>query len=194
MSSCGSLNTKLQTSIAYPFNLDGPLCPLLNSGETLLAFYDGADARQAIKQFCKRAVWPGKPSVSYAIDAEKMKELLASLFNSPSARQQLQSTAGRCPFLHDAIWQALSIENPQLIDRISGCAELVEGRLFLKMDLLTSLLSEIRQEHQNPEYLTQLAYVVLAFAILQQHDRHALGEAFLSAFPEYADKFCPPAV
>lgn len=85
-------------------------------------------------------------------------------------------------------------ENPQLIDRISGCAESVEERLFVKVDLLTSLLDEIRKEHQPPEYLTQLAYVVLAFAILQQDDRYALGEAFLSAFPEYTDKFCPPSL
>jgi hypothetical protein len=187
------LSTTLQISTSYPFNLDGSLCPLLNSGETLLAFYDGADARQSIKQFCKRSTWSGKPAVSYAIDGEKMKELLASLFNSPSARQQLQSSPGRCPFLHDVIWQTASIENSQLIERVSGCTKETDGRLFAKTDLFANLLAEIQKEHQNSEYLTQLAYIVLAFAILQPDDRHVLWEAFLSAFPEYTDKFCQSA-
>ena len=37
--------------------------------------------------------------------------------------------------------------------------------------------------------VTQLAYVVLAFAMLQPDDRYRLGETFLLAFPEYAEKF-----
>ena len=161
-----------------------------------MAFYDGADARQAIKQFCKRSAWPGKPVVSYAIDAEKMKELLVSLFNSPAARQQLhiQDGTGRCPFLHNVIWQAMGAANPGLIQRVANCAEETDGRLFLKVHSFTSLLAEIRKEQPSPEYSTQLAFIVLAYAILQPDDRYTLGEAFLSAFPEYAIKFCQTPV
>jgi len=40
--------------------------------------------------------------------------------------------------------------------------------------------------------VNQLAYAALAFAMLQENDRYALGEAFLSAFPEYAVKVLGP--
>ena len=180
------MSTALEASPHYPFNLDGPLCPLLDHGPLLLAFYDGAGLRPAIKQFCKRANWPGKPATSYAVNTEKLQELLASLFNSPTARAQLwaQGEAGRCPYLHDAIWQWARAETPALCDRIAACCEDVKDRLFLRCEPFQQLLAQVQQEQPSPQSVTRLAYLVLAFAMLQPQDRYALGELFLSFFSQ----------
>ena len=52
------------------------------------------------------------------------------------------------------------------------------------------LLVAIQQEKPDANVITALAYVVLAFAMLQPDDRYRLGEIFLSAFPDYAERFC----
>src|ERR1041384_551477 len=91
------MSTALQTASAYPFNLDGPLCPLLNHAELLAEFYAEDSLRYGIKNFCKKTAWPGKPVVSFAINPEKLHELLLSLFNTPAAREipdRLVMTAG----------------------------------------------------------------------------------------------------
>ena len=51
---------------------------------------------------------------------------------------------------------------------------------------------KIQSEKPGAEIVTQLAYAALAFAMLQKDDRYALGEAFLSAFPECAVKILGP--
>jgi len=187
--------SELQKSPCYPFDLAGRLCPLLDNGELLLAFYEGAGSRLNIKQYCKRATWPGKPAVGFAIDPAKLQELVASLFNTPAAREQLRSQGddGRCPFLHNAIWAWLGVENPTLVERIAGCCETIDDRSFIRVEPLNKLLAEIQPTKPDAREIIHLAYAVLAFAILQPDDRHALGQVFLSAFPEYLAKFCGAA-
>jgi hypothetical protein len=161
---------------------------LLNNSEALLGFYEEESLRHGIKQFCKRAVWPGKPAATFAVDAEKLKELLLSLFNSPDARKTLASS--RYPYLHDAMWGWLISENPELCERIKDCCEEIKGKMFLKTDAWTTLLAAIGKETPPVEQVKQLAFAGLAFAILQEDDRHALGDAFLATFPEYAAQLC----
>jgi hypothetical protein len=184
-------NTALRVSPYYPFNLTGPLCPLLNDSEVLLAFYSDAGFRQGIKGFCKRTAWAGKPPISFAIDPEKLKALVVSLFNSPEAREKFAKRGddGHCPLLHNAIWQWSSTANPTLVQRFSAVCVEVKDRLYIKDEALKKLLGEIQKEQPAPAALNQLAYVVLAFAMLQPDDRFSLGETFLSFFPEYANKF-----
>ncbi len=183
-----TVNTRLQTTPYYPFTLDGPLCPVLNDAEVLSSFYAEEGLHHNIKQFCKRATWPGKPAVSYAVDPGKLKELLVSLFNSPVARAMLRqkSEKGRCEYLDNAIWQWLATANPTLRQRLSDCCEDVKDRLFIKHEAWVTLLAKIQSEKPGVDTATQLAYATLAFAMLQENDRYALGEAFLSAFPECA--------
>ncbi|MCG3149484.1 MAG: hypothetical protein PCFJNLEI_02947 [Verrucomicrobiae bacterium] len=164
----------------YPFNLDGPLCPLLNNKELLAEFYSEESLRHGIKNFCKKANWPGKPATSFAIDPAKLQELLLSLFNSPAGRKTLQ--ASRATYLDNAIWQWLTVTNPKLAERVSLVCDDVKGRLFLKPEALVKLLQKEAAE-------VGLAYVVLAFAMLQPDDRQRLGEVFLAKFPDYAAKF-----
>ena len=180
------MNVQLPATPYYPFALDGPLCPLLNEAEVLSLFYAEESLHHSIKQFCKRTQWPGKPAISYAVDPAKLKELLVSLFNSPSARAALQRQAktGRCPYLDNAIWQWLTTINPTLSEQVAGCCDEIKDRLFLRHDSWVTLLAQIQSTKPTPDTVTQLAYLTLAFAMLQADDRHTLGEAFLTAFPE----------
>jgi hypothetical protein len=184
------VNIQLKASPYYPFTLDGPLCPLLNDAEVLSSFYAEESLHHSIKQFCKRITWPGKPAVSYAVDPEKLKELLISLFNSPVARVtlRLKSERGRCDYLDNAIWQWLATANPTLHERLSGCCDEIKDKLFIKGEAWVTLLAKIQSEKPGVDTVTQLAYAALAFVMLQENDRYALGEAFLSVFPEYAAK------
>jgi hypothetical protein len=186
-----TLSTALQTSPCYPFNLDGPLCPLLNNAELLAEFYAEEGLRHGIKKFCKKTAWPGKPVVAFAISPEKLQELLLSLFNTPAARAILsrQSQADRAVYLDNAIWQWLTVTNPKLAERFLACCHEIKEKSFVKPELLQKLLVDIRQEKPDAKIITSLAYVVLAFAMLQPDDRYRLGEIFLSAFPDYAEKF-----
>jgi hypothetical protein len=168
----------------YPFDLDGPLCPLLNNAELLAEFYSDAGLRHGIKAFCKKAHWPGKPPVAFAIDPAKLQELLVSLFNSPLARQQLKTS--RATYLDNAIWQWLTVNHPRLADRVSRVCDDIKGRLFLKPEALAQLLPAEKEP-------LPLAYLVLAFAMLQPADRQRFGEVFLAAFPDYAGKFGVPS-
>jgi hypothetical protein len=188
------VNVQLQATPYYPFTLDGPLCPLLNDAEVLSGFYAEESLHHTIKQFCKRTTWPGKPAASYSVDSEKLKELLISLFNSPVGRATLRqkSEKGRCDYLDNAIWQWLTTANPTLRARLSGCCDDIKGKLFIKHEAWVALLMKIQSEKPTVETVTQLAYAALAFAMLQQDDRYALGEAFVSAFPEYAVKMLGP--
>ena len=184
------MNVRIQASPYYPFTLDGPLCPLLNDAEVLSSFYSEESLHHSIKQFCKRAVWPNKPAVSYTVGPDQLKELLISLFNSPVARATLRqkSEKGRCDYLDNAIWQWLATANPTLRERLSGCCDDIKGRLFIRCEAWVALLIKIQSEKPSEDTVTQLAYAALAFAMLQQDDRYALGKAFLSAFPECAIK------
>jgi hypothetical protein len=184
------MSTALQTAPAYPFNLDGPLCPLLNHAELLAEFYAEDSLRHGIKNFCKKTTWPGKPVVSFAINPEKLQELLLSLFNTPAARASLRrlSEADRATYLDNAIWQWLSAANPKLGERVAGCCREIKGKSFIQPEALQKLLADFIKESPDAKTVTQLAYVVLAFAMLQPDDRYRLGEMFLSAFPDYTEK------
>ena len=186
------MSTALQNASVYPFNLDGPLCPLLNSAELLAEFYAEDSLRHGIKNFCKKTAWPGKPVVSFVIDPEKLQELLLSLFNSPAARAILHRLceADRATYLDNAIWQWFTTANPKLSDRVAGCCHLVEDKSFIQPESLQKFLTEFQKESPDANTVSQLAYVVLAFAMLQPDDRYRLGELFLSVFPDYAERFC----
>jgi hypothetical protein len=159
---------------------------LLHDGAILLSFYEEESLRHGLKQFCKRASWPGKPAATFAVNSEKLQELALSLFNSPAGRRIL--AASRYPNLYDAIWLWLGTGNPQLGERIRGCCNEVKGKLFLNVDLWTALLADIQKEKPDADTVAQLAYTTLAFAMLQEDDRHALGQSFLAVFPEYTEK------
>ena len=49
-------------------------------------------------------------------------------------------------------------------------------------------LAAIGKDNPPANSVLHLAYVMLAFAMLQEDDRFILGEAFIGAFPEYAEK------
>jgi hypothetical protein len=159
---------------------------LLNNSKVLLGFYEEESFHHGIKQFCKRAAWPGKPAVTFAVDSEKLKDLLLSLFNSPVARKTLASS--RYPRLHDAMWGWLVSADPELCERVKDSCEEIKGKLFLKADSWASLLAAIGKENSSAQTALHLAYVMLAFAMLQEDDRFVLGETFIGAFPEYAVK------
>ena len=186
------MSTALQTATAYPFHLDGPLCPLLNHAEVLAEFYAEDSLRHGIKNFCKKTAWPGKPVVSFAINPEKLQELLLSLFNTPAARATLSrhSEGGRVTYLDNAIWEWFITTNPTMCEQVSGCCHDIKGKSFIKPESLQKLLTDLDKKPPDANSVTQLAYVVLAFAMLQPDDRYRLGETFLSVFPEYAEKLC----
>ena len=185
------MSVALQNSTCYPFKLDGALCPLLNNVEVLSGFYAEESLRHGIKQFCKKTNWPGKPATSFVINPEKLQELMLSLFNSPAGRALLhrQSEADRATYLDNAIWQWFTTTNPKLGERVAGCCHEVDEKTFIKPEPLQKLLSAIQQEKPDANVIASLAYVVLAFAMVQPDDRFRLGEIFLSAFPDYAEKF-----
>src|SRR5438093_6208293 len=185
------MSNALQTAPAYPFHLDGPLCPMLNRAEVLAEFYTEESLRHGIKNFCKKTAWPGKPVVSFAINPEKLQELLLSLFNTPAARAILHrlSEADRATYLDNAIWQWFTTTNPKLGERVAGCCREIKGKSFIQPEALQKLLADFSKESPDANSVTQLAYVVLAFAMLQPDDRYRLGETFLLVFPEYAEKF-----
>jgi hypothetical protein len=185
------MSTALQAVNTYPFNLDGSLCPLLNHAELLAGFYAEESLRHGIKSFCKRTNWPGKPVMAFAVGPEKLQELVLSLFNSPQARATLRrlAEADKATYLDNAIWQWLTVVNPKLAERVSKCCEGIKDRMFIKVEPLQKLLAAIQQEKADTQVVGALAYVVLAFAMLQPNDRYQLGEAFLSTFPEYAKGF-----
>ncbi len=186
------MSIALQTVPVYPFHLDGPLCPLLNNAELLAAFYAEDSLRHGIKAFCKKTGWPGKPVVSFAINQEKLQELMLSLFNTPAARATLrrQSEAGHGVYLDNAIWQWFGSTNPTLGEWVSGYCHDVKGNSFIKPESLQKLLADFQEKSPDAKSVTQLGCVVLAFAMLQPDDRYRLGETFLLAFPEYAERFC----
>src|SRR5579859_4707151 len=184
------MNAQLQATPYYPFTFDGPLCPLMNDVEVLSGFYAEESLHHGIKLFCKRVTWPGKPVVLYALGPEKLKELLVNLFNSPVGRATLrrESEKDRYTYLDNAIWLWLTTANPKLGERLSGCCDDIKGKLFIKREAWVTLLAKIQDEKPSADTVSQLAYAALAFAMLQEDDRCALGEAFLSAFPEYTVK------
>jgi hypothetical protein len=157
----------------------------------LAEFYAEDDLRHGIKSFCKKTAWPGKPAVSFAINPEKLQELMLSLFHTPAARAALrrQSEADRATYLDNAIWQWFATMNPPLAERVVGACHDIKGKSFLQPAALPKLLAEFQKESPDAKAVMQLACVVLAFAMLQPDDRYRLGEAFLAAFPEYAVRF-----
>ncbi len=185
------MTTNLQAASCYPFNLEGAMCPLLNHAELLAGFYSEESLRHGIKAFCKKTNWPGKPPVPFALGAEQLEALLLSLFNSPPARATLQrlAAADKATYLDNAIWQWLTVVNPKLAERVAKCCKDVKGLMFIEAEPLRKLAAEVKQEKADAQVVGSLAYVVLAFAMLQPNQRYELGEAFLAAFPEYAKGF-----
>ena len=164
---------------------------MLNHAELLAAFYAEESLRHGIKLFCKKTNWPGKPVVSFAVSPELLQELVLSLFNSPAARAILkrQSEADRATYLDNAIWLWLTVTQPKLAERVSGCCDDIKDRIFIKAESLQKLLAALQTEKPDASVITALAYVVLAFAMLQPDDRYRLGELFLAAFPDYTERF-----
>ncbi len=70
-----------------------------------------------------------------------------------------------------------------------SCCHDIKGKSFIKPEALQKLLSDFQKESPDANAVTQLAYLVLAFAMLQPDDRYQLGEIFLSAFPAFAEGF-----
>ncbi len=66
----------------------------------------------------------------------------------------------------------------------------IKEKSFIKPESLQKLLTDFQKKSPDAKSVTQLACVVLAFAMVQPDDRYRLGETFLSAFPEYAERFC----
>jgi hypothetical protein len=185
------MKINLQAASSYPFKLDGPLCPLLNNAATLAEFYSDDKLRHGIKSFCKKAVWPGKPAISFAVSPEKLEELLLSLFNTPAGRALLKklSDADRAVYLDNAIWVWFGSHHPKLAERIAGDCSHVKDKMFLQPEALEKLLASLKAEKPDAMAVTALAFVVLAFAMLQPDDRYRLGEVFLSAFPDFTTQF-----
>ena len=73
---------------------------------------------------------------------------------------------------------------------MAGCCHQIKDKSFIKPESLPKFLSAFQKEVPDANAVTQLVHVVLVFAMLQPADRYRLGEGFLSAFPEYAEKFC----
>ncbi len=113
------------------------------------------------------------------------------LFNTPAARASLQrlAEADKATYLDNAIWEWVIRTNPKLAERILGCCQEIKERSFLKSDAFEKFLSDFQKESPDTNVVAQLAYVVLAFAMLQPDDRYRLGERFLAAFPAFAEGF-----
>jgi hypothetical protein len=116
---------------------------------------------------------------------------LLSLFNTPAARAILRrlSESDRATYLDNAIWEWFIRANPKLAERVLGCCHEIKGKSFIKPESFEKFLSDFQKESPDANAVTQLAYVVLAFAMLQPDDRYRLGEVFLSAFPAFAEGF-----
>jgi hypothetical protein len=79
--------------------------------------------------------------------------------------------------------------NSLLGERVAGCCRDIKGKSFIQPEAWQKLLADFSKESPDANAVTQLAYVMLAFAMLQPDDRYRLGETFLSAFPAYPEKF-----
>lgn len=186
--------SNLKSSPFFPFSLHGELCPLLADGNLLLEFYEESGERSAIKQFCKKTSWPGKPSHSIAFSRETLMSLLISLFNSDDAREKLKikSKWNSC-LLYHVIWAWLSRVNNPLYKRLrkNYCHFGKDKRIFLSPKDLKQFLTELKNDDPGDQYIRCIAITTLAFCTLQPEDRLALGEIFLEHYPHYLGLFSP---
>lgn len=178
------------SSSTYPLDLDGPLCPLLDDGELLLRFYEESGAKLDIKKYVKRHRWEGKPPLSYSVGRETLKKMILSLQHSARARRELHSTTHKndnALVLYQVIWNWLSVQDPKLIEAIDKHSHSVGDRIYVTPAELDALI-ETRQKEEDWEEKGKLhlAFLVLAFTMLQPDDRSDLVRTFTRAVPELA--------
>ena len=183
------LSRKSIVAGTYPLNPDGELCPLLNDGDLLLSFYDGAGARPDIKKFIKRNRWPGKPPLSYSVGTETMKKMLLSLHNSREGRDRLAAASQRdddSPVLHQVIWMWLGAQDPTLIQAVDKHGHSKGDRLFMSPDDMETLVDErLKEEMCDENGRIHLVYLALAFAMLQPEDGSTFMEIVSDRMPEF---------
>ena len=63
----------------YPIDESGRLPPLLDDEDLLYKFYESANQRKYIKQFCKKNYWREKPNVPLAMNVAALKKLISSI-------------------------------------------------------------------------------------------------------------------
>lgn len=185
-----SVNNFLNSYRYYPLIDSGPLCPLLNSGDTLLDFYTKSNKRNEIKAFCKKTNWAGKPKNATAINDIMLKPLLISLFNSHEARKKLEMDKNDLS-LCQVIWIWLSVEHKDLFKKVKSACHTHsndKNKLFISVDSLIGILSDLKEssiEEKKPVVLT-----VLAFSMLQKDDRSDFFRKMIYVDPslrEYLD-------
>ena len=190
----GSKMTREIKSEMYPFHTDGQLCPALDDASFLVEAYTASGYRPAIKAFCKKVKWEGKPSVGISLGTEQMEVLLKSLFNSPQAREKLNSLQHKkskiaAPPLHQAIWNWLLAREPELAGKFEeSCEQRAGGLFFLSKSGLSNLLETYDPSSTDESQVTLLLRVVLAFAMLQPDEAEALITVIVDKFPATAKK------
>jgi len=181
------------TSTKYPFDADGPLCPLLDDGTFLVDVYTASGNRPSIKAFIKKTKWAGKPKVGISVGEAQLVELLPNLFNSPEARDKLgragqKSGKTAAAPLHQAIWAWF-----QDVDGDTGtklkehCHERGDGLYFLTADAVAAFAAELAATSPDAAAVERAGRVILAFAMLQPADALSLARAFVERFPALVD-------
>jgi hypothetical protein len=180
---------ELGASPFYPLNLNGPLCPMLRDPATLRAAYITGTPRREIKHFIK--THRNKFNVDAVISTEIIVDAVTRTYDDPTARAMFRRKSDAA-CLHQALWQWVKRESPQLTKDISSACEDRAGKLFLKPSALDSLLHEWPEARKTSEELDKLAFLVLAFAMLQEEDRCDLIGSFLAHHPLYAERMGAP--
>ena len=167
----------------YPFLEQGLLIPFLDDENILFDFYIKANKRKPIKQFCKKFQWEGKPDLPRIVDDQALKVLIRSMCNSADAREKLVKRDNGCELYH-VIWSWLRREHSELFKKIFNiCFENKESSYYIDIDKLKELLvsDEGILKHKLP-----LAYIIIAFAMLQKKERFTLGFEIFNKYPDLA--------
>lgn len=178
----------------YPFDREGPLCPLLDDGDFLLEAFVRAEAKIAVKRFCKRHAWPNKPKVGFSVDDELLKKLLLSLFNCPEGRRRYDHLAAKgrfCP-LPAALVLWFAAVNPRLSVRMLGALDaFMEDPSIPSPEDLSKLVAELKEEKTGAAAVTQLARGLLGILIALggSSEQDKLARAFLEVFPNFERRF-----
>ena len=182
----------MKTRHFYPLNPQGPLCPLLDDADLLMDFYEQAQLRKSLKKYCKQTRWEAKPPVPYSMGNETLKKLLASLLGNPEARSKLVKkdlSGGESPALHQAIWGWVSVSNPTLSELVGEHSHDVEDRVFMSCSELKSLIHSAKEkELLDEDGIRHVAYLAVAFAMLQPAEALELLQTFCTEFPSYTEQ------
>lgn len=168
----------------YPLNLTGPLCPLLNNNDLLYDFYDKSGHKADIIKFYKDHSWDAKAKYQAPFTGPELKRVLPSLLNSVQGRVLLNLEHNLK--LHNTIWNwFLKLNEPLSNNIMKYCYVDPDGRYFLKPEGLTNFLDSII-EPVDQDTRNQIAYAILAFAMLEPDSRTGLISVFLKKFPDYS--------